>query len=229
MNEQVRRACVSRGIGRLCHFTPSRNLAHIACDEVGVLATQRLKTNERSVFNPTDLERLDGHEGHICCSIEYPNAWYFENARAREPLFPDWVVLLIRPDYLWKDETLFCPRNAAAGRGRGLSSALAGFEALFAHSVSGARGRTYIRTPQRLPSMPTDEQAEVLIADRILLRDILAVAVRDEEQARNEIARLRILNHEDSFRFVVAPDLFDKWLLSSLIRGGDRPPEVEWT
>lgn len=229
MNEEVQRACRERGISRLCHFTPSRNLAHIACDEIGVLASRHLKENERTVFNPTDLDRMDNHEGHICCSIEYPNAWYFETARAKEHLFPDWVVLLIRPDYLWQDETLFSPRNAAAGYGRMLKGGIDGFNALYAPSVQGSGGRTYERTPNRLPCIPTDDQAEVLIADSILLRDVLAVVVRDEEQAKNEVARLRILGHGRRFHFVVASELFDKRRLSGLLRSGLRPREEEWT
>jgi len=229
MNVEIQRAVKERGITRLCHFTPSRNLAHIACDAVGVLATKHLKANERLVYNPTDLARLDGHDGHICCSIEYPNPWYFALARAKEVLFPDWVVLLIRPDYIWRDDTLFCPRNAAAGHGRELKAGIEGFARLFPTSLTGAYGKRLERGSRRLPSAPTDNQAEVLIADQIQQRDLLAVAVRDEAQARNELSRLRILNHETAFRFVIAPDLFEKYRLSDFMRDGIRPPEQELT
>lgn len=229
MNVAVHNAAKERGITRLCHFTPSRNLAHIACDAVGVLATKHLKDNERLVFNPTDLARLDGHAGSICCSIEYPNPWYFAQARAREVLFPDWVVLFIRPDYIWRKDTLFSPRNAAAGYGRELKAGIEGFAGLFPAALTGAYGKRLERGSRRLASVPTDDQAEVLIADQIQQRDILAVAVKDDEQARNEVSRLRILNHETAFRFVIAPDLFDKYRLSGLMRDGIRPPEQELT
>jgi hypothetical protein len=227
MNVEVQRAVIERGITRLCHFTPSRNLSHIACDAVGVLATKQLKANERLVFNPTDLARLDGHDGFICCSIEYPNPWYFEKARAKELLFKDWVVLLINPACIWRKDSLFCPRNAAAGCGRELKVGIEGFTRLYAKTIIGAYGKRFERSSRRLPSVPTDDQAEILIADQIQHRDILTVAVRDEEQARNELSRLRILNHETAFRFVIAPDLFDKNSLSGFMRDGARPPEKE--
>jgi hypothetical protein len=107
VNEKIKIEVQRRGIARLCHFTPSRNLGHILSGTVGVLATERLEKDERHIFTPTDLERLDRHKGHISCSIEYPNAWYFDKARARDILFRDWVILFIHPKYLWMDETRF--------------------------------------------------------------------------------------------------------------------------
>jgi ssDNA thymidine ADP-ribosyltransferase DarT-like protein len=218
-----------RGITRLCHFTPSRNLIHIASGETGILATKKLKETERSVFTPTDLERLDGHEGHISCSIEYPNIWYFDKARAKDILFKDWVVLLINPQYLWLPDTRFCPRNSASNHGSFVSDGEEAFLALFASSVIGAYGKIFTRLPDRLPCCLTDEQAEVLIPDQIVMADILAIVVATETQAKNEAARLRLVNVPNNrFKFVVAPDLFKKYILSKLIRSGKRPIEVPW-
>ena len=117
MNRRIRQACRRRGISRLCHFTPTRNLVHIVTGSGGLLSTQRLNENERSAFNPTDLQRLDGFPDHVCCSIQYPNPWYFDAARRRERLFPDWVVLLIDPRCIWQDGTKFSVGNAATGMG----------------------------------------------------------------------------------------------------------------
>ena len=86
----IQNRAVQRRITRLCHLTPSRNLGHIAVDPRGILALQHLEKDEKSVFNPTDLARLDGYLDHVCCSIQYPNAWYFRKARNKEQLFPDW-------------------------------------------------------------------------------------------------------------------------------------------
>ena len=33
--------------------------------------------------------------------MEYPNAWYFDRARAKAALFKDWVIIFIDPKYLW--------------------------------------------------------------------------------------------------------------------------------
>ena len=173
--DPIRMSVHRRGITRLCHFTPSRNLAHIANDPRGVLATRHLKADEQTLFNPTDIERLDGYPDHVCCSIQYPNAWYFKRARDNEILFRDWVVLLIGPHYLWRIGTKFCPRNAAADRGRLISEGVEAFDALFADVVEGAR--SYRRGPNHPGCLPTDEQAEVLIPDRIRRGDMQGVVV----------------------------------------------------
>jgi ssDNA thymidine ADP-ribosyltransferase, DarT len=226
MNEKIRQSVAARGIQRLCHFTPSRNLMHIAAGHVGILSTSALQAAERTSFNPTDLQRLDNRQTHICCSIEYPNAWYFDRARAQENLFPDWVVLLIDPKYLWQDGTLFSPRNAAAEYGRHITSGLAGFEAMYANEVVGTRNTVYRRTAQQSPACPTDQQAEVLIQDRILMRDILGVAVKNDEQGLTERARLKANGLDpDMFRFIAAPHMFNKYDLDRAIKSGVQPSE----
>lgn len=229
MSNEIRREAARRGITRLCHFTPSRNLAHIASDRVGILATKRLQEHERRIFTPTDLSRLDGHEAYISCSIEYPNVWYFDKAKSRDIVFKDWVVLFITPKYLWHSGTRFCPRNAASNCGRDVSEGEAAFLALFDDSIKGAYGKAFTRLPVHLSCCPTDDQAEVLIPDQIALADILTIAVATKTQAKNEVARFRLMNiPEDRFKFVIAPDLFDKNALSRLIRSGKRPVEIPW-
>ena len=110
-------AAITRGITRLCHLTPSKNLVHIATDPTGILASDELAADNKATFNRVDHQRLDGFQNHICCSIQYPNAWYLRNARRQDPLFHDWVILLVKADYLWRDGTKFSPRNAAASHG----------------------------------------------------------------------------------------------------------------
>ncbi len=200
---------------------------HIAIGDVGILSTASLENDERSIFNPTDLSRLDGQKGHICCSIQYPNAWYFDKARAKDILFRDWVVLLVKPDYLWQEGTLFCPRNAAASYGALLKPGIAGFEGMYANSVTGAGGFTRRRVAAHLPACPTDQQAEVLVADRILMSDIVSVAVSSEEQARTERVRLEINGlNPDMFSFTIAPGFFDKHQLDAGITRGIRVAET---
>jgi len=229
MNARIKAEVYKRGITRLCHFSPSRNLAQILMGNMGILATKKLKDDERSVYTPTDLERLDGFPDHICCTIEYPNAWYFEKARAREMLFKDWVVLLIDPKYLWCKGTKFCSRNAAAGFGGDVAEGELAFQKIFAERTVGAYGKSFVRTGVRLDSCPTDEQAEVLVPDTISMGDIIGVVVQTEEQARNELVRIKLLNVpqavQDGLRFVVAPVLFDKYELSSSLKVGRRPEE----
>lgn len=229
MNEEIKAEVQRRGITRLCHFTPSRNLGQILSGTFGVLATKNMEKDERHIFAPTDLQRLDRHKDHISCSIEYPNGWYFDKARAREILFRDWVILFIDRKYLWKDGTRFCARNAAASFGREVRSGHLAFEDLFAPRVAGAYGRNYVRTAQIQDHCTTDEQAEVLIPDMIALDDVLGLAVHSVEQARNEIVRLRYLQTPEArirqLKIVVAPDLYDKHKLSRALKLGQRPEE----
>ena len=151
MIERIRQDVMSRSITRVCHFTPSRSLAHILSGGVGVLPSRMLREEERLLYNPTDLERLDGHTDHICCSIEYPNAWYLDRARSKEKIFLDWVVLFIEPDVLSAPSTLFSPRNAAANYGSGIGGGFDAYASLFAPSIRGAGGRTYSRSSARWP------------------------------------------------------------------------------
>ncbi len=147
--------------------------------------------------------------------------------QAKDNLFPDWVVLLINPKYLWEDGTLFSPRNAAADYGRYITSGYAGFEGMYADEVVGTRNTVYRRTAQQSPASPTDQQAEVLIQDRILMEDILGVAVKNDEQGLTERARLKTNGvNPDMFRFIVAPHMFNKYDLDRVIKNGTRPPET---
>ena len=225
MMNGVRARANRRGITRLCHFTPSRNLAHIASDPKGLLASRHLQNDETAIFNPTDKARLDGYPDHVCCSIQYPNAWYFRNAREKELLFLDWVVLLIDPSYLWRANTKFCPRNAAAGYGQGVRGGVAAFDALFADQVEGVR--TYRRGPHHPDFLPTDEQAEVLIPDRIGSDGVSGVVVHDDDQAALETSRLRLAGLPVP-RIVVVPEFFAPHALSNGLHRGLIPVESEY-
>jgi hypothetical protein len=103
------------------------------------------------------------------------------------------------------------------------------FRALFTMSVSGAYGRRYDRGPAHLPFCPTDEQAEILIPDRVPIQDVMGVVVSSETQAKNEISRLRFSGaHTSGLNFLVNPTLYEKRTLSTCIRSGTRPVEVAW-
>ena len=225
MSAVIRAKVATRGISRLCHFTPSRNLMHIATDPNGLLSSARLRDDEKAVLNATDLQRLDGFPDHVCCSIQYPNAWYFRKARQNENLFADWVVLILKPDHLWAAGTKFSARNAAASYGRGVAEGEDAFDSMFASSVVGAYSRTFSRSTTHPLWLPTDEQAEVLIPDRVAREDILGVAVADESQAKREHARLAQLQ-VDAPQIVIAPDFFQPNRLSSQLRSGRKPTET---
>lgn len=232
MNVEIKKEAEERGISRVCHYTPFRNLVHIVTGG-GILSTETLKGQERRAFNQQDLARLDGYPDHISCSIEFPNAWYYRkkaNQRGDEAgLFRAWVVLGLAPELLWEDGTLFCHRNAAAGGGAYIGSGIECFRGLFADSVEGAGGKTFTRQATRLPACPTDDQAEALVHRRIPLDAVQQIVVHDEEHARLVFVGLRLIGGEpERFPFVIAPKFFEPSALSAMIARGERPDEQHW-
>ncbi len=227
MTYMIRQVATKREITRLCHFTPSRNLVHIATGLEGLLSTKHLTDDEKAVFNPTDILRIDGFKDHVCCSIEFPNAWYFKKARERNEVFPDWIVLFIKPHHLWNHGTKFCPRNAATRRGAEVREGASAFNAMFAQNVTGSGG-SYHRKSHHPAFLPTNQQAEVLIPDCVSREDLLGIAVFDKIQAEREATRLKILG-VDVPRIFVAPDFFRPEQLSQTLLGGSRPPEEVYT
>lgn len=229
--EAIREEAKRRKISRLAHFTPLRNLVHIATSGDGLLSTKALTDEERSVFNPQDLERLDGFPDHISCSIEYPNAYYLrgkrKDARGEERIFPDWVCLLIAPHHLWRESTLLCPHNAAGRRGVNVSSGIECFNSLFAEEVDAPQG-TWTRQSQP-PCCPTDAQAEVLVHRQVPPRDILGIAVENDAQAGDTYARLLQLEAPvERLPVLICPDFYSPTKLAYGLAGGRRPVEREW-
>ena len=227
--EAIGLSATAKGITRICHFTPSRNLPHIMAGASGVLSTAALQADERAVFTGTDLKRLDNHAGYISCSIEYPNGWFFHDVRSREVLFRDWSVLLIDPKCLWQDGTLFSYRNAAAAGGSTLAAGLEAFERMYANQTEGSKGRVFTRLPNHLVACPTDDQAEVMVPDRIARDDIVGIAVSSEDQARDEMARLHQLGVDiTGLTVIVVPEFYDRYALSNALRNGRPPEESTW-
>lgn len=217
------------GITRLCHLTPYRNLLQIARGG-GLKSVAELADDERAAFDPQDLERLDGHPDHICCTVQYPNVWYLRSRRRDmtplQRLFPDWVCVLIEPSYLSREDTLVCHRNAAAGRGAFLRSGPKGFKAMFADPVQGSRGPIF--RDRKPVSCPTDDQAEVLISKAVPLTCANRIVVADEEQAKRIYVGLDVIGAPvQTLRWIIAPQFFQT-TLSRTLREGGLPSETPW-
>lgn len=212
----IQQECIKRGITRLCHFTQSRNLAHIFNNPDGLCSTRTLKAHDMP-HNPTDHDRYDGRDDLVCCSIEYPNIYYFVKVREHDRLFKDWVVLLIDPSYLWNSETCFCPCNAARSRGEYIQTGFPAFKSLYAATSPGI---SFSRPARHLSAAPTDIQAEVLLKDPIPLESIIDIAVQSKEQAQREVCRLNLLGILMDKPIYIAPDFFDRTKLPSLIQRG---------
>ncbi len=219
---RIQRECRQRGVTRLCHFTQSRNLAHILGDCGGILSRSRLE-NENLPHNPTDPDRWDGCEDLICCSLEFPNVYYFAKVREQDHLFKDWVVLLIKPDFIWMPGTKFCPCNAAKQRGTYIGEGYGAFISLFANTAPGI---TFTRPSRHLACAATNVQAEVLVPDPIPLDDITAIAVADEEQAKREICRATLQGLSIDKDILVVPDFYRTTGLARTIQSGNRVNEI---
>ena len=218
----------ARGVSRLVHFTPGRTFTTILRD--GHIRSRRdVDTRSPEDSAPTDQRRLDGHPDKICCSVEYPNAFYFTTVvnRAEHRNFLGWVCLLLDREPMTRRGVLFSPVNAAKGRGCRLRPGRAGLAACYDTNVDGWR-----RAPEHLRSAPTDVQAEVLVPGPIAVSLVRGVVVDTPEAAENLIVTARMLGLADRatrFPWFVAPDMFDGRRLSAAIRRGDRVGEEPWS
>lgn len=229
MNLEVQAEVERLGITRICHLTPVKNLVHITTG-AGLLSSAALEDAERQAFTQQDLDRWDGHPDHISCSIEYPNAWYYEQKAGNDEIFRTWAVVTVDPKHLAHDATRFCHRNASAARGAHIRDGLRGLRGMYDTPVEGAGGRMYTRSSRHLAPCPTDNQAEVLVPRFVPIDDVRSIAVPSEEQAAMVYVGLEQINGEpDRFTFIIAPTLFRPWSLSAAISGGTRPEERVWT
>src|SRR5690348_15643795 len=95
VNIEVAAALAALPLARLAHFTPALNLPSIFADRQ-LRSVKDLCADVRACYRATDLRRLDGYRDKVCCSLQYPNGFYFAIARrnADGVNYPDWVCLL---------------------------------------------------------------------------------------------------------------------------------------
>ena len=209
----------SRGVTRLCHFTKLVCLTHILSSPDGILASQNINSD---ILNQTDPVRLDGRKDSVCCSVQYPNTWYLEQARKRDQdrIFVDWIVIFIDLDILEKRTIAFSPCNAAKGRGRYILDDINMLDQLYANVTTVGRRRD----SKLLSCCPTDDQAEILIRGNIPSSFFTGFAVSNKERADHLYSILCMYSMED-VPIVIAPDIFStSW--SALAHRGNLPSET---
>lgn len=140
MNTNAYNILKSHKVTRLCHFTRFQSLTSILSSENGIIASKFI---EKDVKNVTDNKRFDGKTDYICCSIEYPNSWYFRKVEEKneDKIFKEFVVLYINIDILINRHFEFCPCNASIGWGRYIQKNLDNIGVLFT-DFDGERHRT---------------------------------------------------------------------------------------
>ncbi len=209
------------GVTRLCHFTKLKNLIHILTENDGILATDRIEFDIKSI---NDMARYDGQMESVCCSVEYPNSWYMnkteESCAISDPLFNEWAVIFIDIEILSVRNFKFCPCNASKKHGSYINSDMNALENIFDEEVLGGYAR---RPAAMLQCCPTDGQAEILIDGNVPKSYISGVAVCDDHVAKRLYAILKMYNMTN-LKVFVAPALFTaEW--SNLARIGQRADE----
>ncbi|MGL5652469.1 MAG: DarT ssDNA thymidine ADP-ribosyltransferase family protein [Paraclostridium sp.] len=212
-----------RNITRLCHFTKSKNLAHILNSFDGILATDMLPDFYKEV---NDKSRFDGKKDYICCSIQYPNVFYLYQVKDNCKLFKDWIILSIDPKVILTSNILFCKVNAATESGKFIKQGIEGFNELYEEHIATSK-RSISRSFNMPVSCPTDIQAEVMILEKIPREFIKEIIVPTNQQAKEESVRMKVLGVKNPPIIKVCPELFDKNLCDKL-RSGDIPKEIEY-
>lgn len=231
INVEVAAALAKLPLTRLTHFTPALNLPSILTDRQ-LRSVTDLSKDVRACYRATDLQRLDGCPDKVCCSLQYPNGFYFDIARRKGDVvnYPDWVCLLLDKAIAAVEGTLFCPRNAAAAAGLAVAGT-AGLAACYVPSVRGQGGVTRTRGPQHDPGSPTDVQAEVLVTAPVPLSAIYAIVFPTEAAAVEEYGRLDRFGMlpPDHVRWVISPGMFDKWTITAAVQSSRYFPETIWS
>lgn len=226
MDDQVLAFLRSRGVRRLAHFSPTRNLHRILA--TGTITSARTLIDVGQAFAATDKARHDGHPEMTCASIEYPNVFYLKKAMERDPNFPGWAIMLLKPEVAAHPGVLFSTRNASAA-GASIAPGASGIEALYADEVRGAWGRTYARSPLHLAASPTDLQAEVLLPHDIPLGQVLTVALPSAAHVAQERGHLsRVGVDPNEVEWSVAPGMFDVTAVQRAVADGAPITEVPW-
>ena len=101
----------------------------------------------------------------------------------------------------------FLPPECGSKLWTGCAQRYEAFEAMFAPYVVGANNKTRERKPGYPAFLPTNEQAEVLIPNRIAREDLFGIYVLNEAQAKRETASLKKWNVQFP-RILIAPYLF---------------------
>lgn len=213
---EFQKEIASRGIEHLIHFTPTINLLSIF--EQGKLLSRALleqfDIDQTDIFDYiefTDDIRFDD-KSFINLSIQHPNSFLFNRFRQKTANEHHiyWCVLKIDKKYICQTDTLFSVTNAANSHNKrnvGVTGDIAKFRMLFANSlqvVTSYNSRIVTRNNLKA-KYPTDEQAEVLVKNEIVISDILQVCFKDE----NDLATGKAaLSDYDTSNFVVDASLF---------------------
>ena len=225
LHEEIKR----RGITRVVHITPVQNLKLILQNPHGLVASAYINNKDVKI---NDHERWDRHTGFVCCSLEYPNYYYYE--RVSKPILEEpspWVVLEIDPEVICRNETRFCPTNAAFSKGAYVNKGFDWFQQLFREdtytsvTMFGKRTKTTSRVDGMPENLPTDIQAEIMPFKNVPLDNISAILFNDMEVLEQTKAELEE-NKIPYPKLVFAQDILNESAYRDYQAGGDKPEET---
>lgn len=187
----------NRGVHRLVHFSPRRNLVGIfqmgglwARGKLIAYAEQHEDADMMAYVTWNDGVRLDGRQDCINLSIERINSYLFDVFRRKfEERFGDdepWCVIEIDPSVMLMPGVLFARANAASSsvRATGTAPGLNGLKALYADRIVTPKlygTRVDERTPDLPQSCPTSVQAEVLVPGVIPLAKVIGLVFENDD------------------------------------------------
>lgn len=216
----IRNSVLERNIESLYHFTTIENLISIM--ERGFIYSRNkideLKRTNDGCFTADYVDhmdnlRLDGLRDFINLSLSRPN-WYLLNQYiGREDLkFFNWCIIELRTDSLMKPTTLFSVCNAAsnAAKNYGVTSGKDAFDKLFIPEVITPH-KTYLRNGLS-DKYTTDIQAEVLVKDKLPIREIKHIFLRSHAHISQFKAAFNMLDLDNSL-FSVNSELFERPIL----------------
>lgn len=183
--KDIQEAVQELGVEKLYHFTRASNLESIL--EFGILSVFDLENNEMP-HDRNDIYRHDKRPTGISTSISFPNSRMFYKYRMIAP-GECWVVLEIDPSILYELDCLFCRHNAADKRISQLSDSdlrqSSALKSMFSDEEN------FPRSPSLRDDDPTDEQAEVLVMEKIDPKYIAAVIFESYESYEQDFATIR--------------------------------------
>lgn len=207
-SSQMAAYIASRGIHRLVHFSPRRNLIGIfqmgglwARGRLIAYAKEHEDADMMAYVTWNDAVRLDGRQDCINLSIERINLYLFNVFRRKfEERFGDnepWCVIEIDPSVMLMPGVVFARANAASSsvKASGTAPGLTGLMALYADRVVTPK-RYGTRVDERAPDLPlacpTSIQAEVMVPGTIPLSKVIGLVFANEDDMVQVKAMLRI-------------------------------------
>lgn len=191
----------ARGVEQVLHFTTSHGLVGIFVRRA-LLARQHLSTDNylEHIYQPNASRRYEGTQywRYVNLSVTTINERFFSISQGwhptRDNLF--WAILHFDAAILTHPDVLFATGNMAYA-GVVPREGEPGFTAMFADRVVHGFGKYTDRTPQHLPSMPTDAQAEVLYPDSVDTTFLRQVTVSSDEHAASVEGIVGAVGHPD--------------------------------